>query len=96
MLMYVWNKYYTHRLFWKKSHVCFPAPLPPPQSLQEVEVPFVSNQQCNTDYLGEREVTDNMICAGQEGKGTCFVSILNAVPFVHPLDTYSMFSGWIQ
>ncbi|XP_026170760.1 transmembrane protease serine 9-like [Mastacembelus armatus] len=47
-------------------------PLPPPQTLQEVEVPVVGNRQCNC-LLGVGRVTDNMICAGAlaGGKDSC-------------------------
>ncbi|XP_053370403.1 serine protease 27-like [Clarias gariepinus] len=46
--------------------------LPSPQTLQEVEVPIVSNSDCETDY-GSGSITDNMICAGltQGGKDSC-------------------------
>ncbi|XP_068605794.1 zgc:100868 [Brachionichthys hirsutus] len=43
-------------------------PLPPPQSLMEVEVPVVGNRQCNCDY-GVGAVTDNMLCAGLRAGG---------------------------
>uniref|UniRef100_A0A3Q3M6F4 Peptidase S1 domain-containing protein n=1 Tax=Mastacembelus armatus TaxID=205130 RepID=A0A3Q3M6F4_9TELE len=50
----------------------FSVPLPPPQTLQEVEVPVVGNRQCNC-LLGVGRVTDNMICAGAlaGGKDSC-------------------------
>ncbi|XP_071750355.2 transmembrane protease serine 9-like [Centroberyx gerrardi] len=46
-------------------------PLPSPQRLQEVDVPIVSNSQCNTNYGGG--ITENMICAGlsEGGKDSC-------------------------
>ncbi|KAM4598243.1 transmembrane protease serine 9-like [Polymixia lowei] len=46
-------------------------PLPSPQRLQEVNVPIVSNSQCNSDYNGI--ITDNMICAGlsEGGRDSC-------------------------
>ncbi|XP_026210948.1 serine protease 27-like [Anabas testudineus] len=46
-------------------------PLPAPQTLQEVNIPIVSNSECNSDYSGG--ITDNMICAGvpQGGLDSC-------------------------
>ncbi|XP_071368409.1 transmembrane protease serine 9-like [Centroberyx affinis] len=46
-------------------------PLPSPQRLQEVDVPIVSNSQCNSNYGGG--ITENMICAGlsEGGKDSC-------------------------
>ncbi|XP_056144800.1 serine protease 1-like [Lampris incognitus] len=46
-------------------------PLPSPQRLQEVQVPIVSNSQCDSSYGGG--ITDNMICAGlsEGGKDSC-------------------------
>uniref|UniRef100_A0AAY5KLA4 Peptidase S1 domain-containing protein n=1 Tax=Esox lucius TaxID=8010 RepID=A0AAY5KLA4_ESOLU len=45
--------------------------LPPPGTLQEVEVPVVGNRECDCLYGGR--ITDNMLCAGflQGGKDTC-------------------------
>ncbi|KAG7233724.1 hypothetical protein INR49_006645 [Caranx melampygus] len=50
---------------------CFPAPLPPNEPLQELEIPVISNSECKKIYRG---VTDNMICAGLSsgGKNICF------------------------
>ncbi|KAF7659545.1 hypothetical protein LDENG_00295830 [Lucifuga dentata] len=47
-------------------------PLPPPQPLQEVEVPVLGNRQCNC-LNGVGTVTENMICAGvlAGGKDSC-------------------------
>ncbi|XP_053371256.1 serine protease 27-like [Clarias gariepinus] len=44
--------------------------LPPPETLQEVEVPIVSNSDCANSYSS---ITNNMICAGlsQGGKDSC-------------------------
>ncbi|XP_018533866.1 tryptase [Lates calcarifer] len=41
--------------------------------LQEVQIPVIGNKQCSCNYLpaSEANITDNMICAGQENKGTC-------------------------
>ncbi|XP_068193691.1 prostasin-like [Antennarius striatus] len=43
------------------------SPLPPPQTLQEVVVPIVSNSDCNKIY---QIITNNMMCAGPSGGGT--------------------------
>uniref|UniRef100_A0A8C7XUU5 Peptidase S1 domain-containing protein n=1 Tax=Oryzias sinensis TaxID=183150 RepID=A0A8C7XUU5_9TELE len=45
---------------------------PPPQRLQQVSVPIVSNIQCNAAY-GTGKVTTRMMCAGPDfrGKGFC-------------------------
>lgn len=41
--------------------------------LQEVQIPVIGNKQCSCNYLSEPQanITDQMICAGQENKGTC-------------------------
>ncbi|XP_047214556.1 serine protease 27-like isoform X2 [Girardinichthys multiradiatus] len=46
------------------------ANLPDPQTLQEVDVPIVSNSQCSSTYSS---ITDNMMCAGLTagGKDSC-------------------------
>ncbi|XDV12783.1 hypothetical protein PO909_001365 [Leuciscus waleckii] len=46
--------------------------LPPPQTLQEVQVPIVGNRQCKC-LNGVSAITDNMICAGllEGGKDSC-------------------------
>uniref|UniRef100_A0A8C5E4L7 Peptidase S1 domain-containing protein n=1 Tax=Gouania willdenowi TaxID=441366 RepID=A0A8C5E4L7_GOUWI len=46
--------------------------LPFPQTLQEVDVPIVSNAECVGSY---NTLTNNMLCAGQEGKDSCQVSL---------------------
>ncbi|XP_071402050.1 serine protease 27-like [Centroberyx affinis] len=63
-------------------------PLPSPQRLQQVDVPIVSNSQCNSSY---GVITDNMICAGrpQGGKGSCYGD--SGGPMVSKQD-----SRWIQ
>ncbi len=45
-----------------------------PERLQEVSVPIVSNEICREAYGDESEVSDNMLCAGDEegGKDTCW------------------------
>ncbi|KAG7231910.1 hypothetical protein INR49_010100 [Caranx melampygus] len=46
-------------------------PLPLNESLQEVEIPVISNSECKKSYRG---VTDNMICVGVSsgGKNICY------------------------
>ncbi|XP_026207648.1 testisin-like [Anabas testudineus] len=41
--------------------------------LQEVQIPVIGNNQCSRDYVSvaSANITNNMICAGQQGKGTC-------------------------
>ncbi|XP_069011770.1 chymotrypsin-like protease CTRL-1 [Embiotoca jacksoni] len=48
-------------------------PLPASSALQEVQIPVIGNKQCECNYLPNKEanITDNMICAGQENKGAC-------------------------
>ncbi|KAL4921337.1 trypsin-like cysteine/serine peptidase domain-containing protein [Aspergillus aurantiobrunneus] len=43
----------------------------PSPTLQSVEVPIVSKQQCASAYQGFNEITDSMFCAGEEGKDAC-------------------------
>ncbi|XP_073722646.1 chymotrypsin-like protease CTRL-1 [Misgurnus anguillicaudatus] len=47
--------------------------LPAPKTLQEVEVPIVSNRQCACQYKPTDGdiITSQMICAGRAGKGVC-------------------------
>lgn len=52
----------------------FPASLPQPRILQEVEVPIVALSECKAIYAS---VPDNAICAGGAGKGICAVSVHN-------------------
>ncbi|XP_028422721.1 chymotrypsin-like protease CTRL-1 [Perca flavescens] len=42
-------------------------------SLQEVQIPVIGEKQCSCDYLPiqGQNITDKMICAGQENKGAC-------------------------
>lgn len=44
----------------------------PPRLLHFVQVPFVSDEDCDTAYqqIGE-SITDTMVCAGQAGKDAC-------------------------
>uniref|UniRef100_A0A3B4VNM6 Tryptase beta-2-like n=1 Tax=Seriola dumerili TaxID=41447 RepID=A0A3B4VNM6_SERDU len=48
-------------------------PLVAIERLKEVQVPVVGNKQCSCNYrpVEEANITDNMICAGQENRGTC-------------------------
>ncbi|XP_033467765.2 chymotrypsin-like protease CTRL-1 [Epinephelus lanceolatus] len=48
-------------------------PLPNNYPLQEVQIPVVGNNQCTCNYLPQpaANITDAMICAGQENKGAC-------------------------
>ncbi|KAF3704467.1 Testisin [Channa argus] len=41
--------------------------------LQEVQIPVVGHKQCSCDYVQVTgaNITNNMICAGQQNKGTC-------------------------
>uniref|UniRef100_UPI0037E8085C chymotrypsin-like protease CTRL-1 n=1 Tax=Semicossyphus pulcher TaxID=241346 RepID=UPI0037E8085C len=41
--------------------------------LQEVQIPVIGNKQCTCNYKAEKaaNITDQMICAGQENKGIC-------------------------
>lgn len=45
-------------------------------TLQEVEVPILSNTECRSTKYPSRKITDNMMCAGykQGGKDSCQVS----------------------
>lgn len=52
----------------------FPASLPKPRILQEVEVPIVAIGECKNIYAS---VPDNTICAGSAGTGICYVSVQN-------------------
>ncbi|KAK1151951.1 serine protease 27-like [Acipenser oxyrinchus oxyrinchus] len=49
------------------------APLPENNTLREVTLPVIGNQQCGCLYASEGEITDNMMCAGllQGGKDAC-------------------------
>ncbi|XP_029134080.2 chymotrypsin-like protease CTRL-1 [Labrus bergylta] len=48
-------------------------PLQAFDKLQEVQIPVVGNKQCTCNYKPEPlvNITDKMICAGQENKGAC-------------------------
>ncbi|XP_070783797.1 chymotrypsin-like protease CTRL-1 [Enoplosus armatus] len=48
-------------------------PLQAFDSLQQVQIPVIGTKQCRCNYLPEpaANITDNMICAGQENKGAC-------------------------
>ncbi|XP_073346304.1 chymotrypsin-like protease CTRL-1 [Pagrus major] len=47
--------------------------LPASTPLQEVQIPVIGNKQCSCNYIRapEANITDQMICAGQENKGAC-------------------------
>ncbi|XP_073346307.1 chymotrypsin-like protease CTRL-1 [Pagrus major] len=47
--------------------------LPASTPLQEVQIPVIGNKQCTCNYIQapEANITDKMICAGQEKKGAC-------------------------
>ncbi|KAG5263246.1 hypothetical protein AALO_G00284200 [Alosa alosa] len=50
--------------------ISFGVSLPSPQTLQEVEVPVVSNSECSSAYASHNiGITSNMICAGLLGEG---------------------------
>uniref|UniRef100_A0A7N6AT25 Peptidase S1 domain-containing protein n=1 Tax=Anabas testudineus TaxID=64144 RepID=A0A7N6AT25_ANATE len=42
-------------------------------TLQEVQIPVIGNNECSCDYVldGNVDITNNMMCAGQQGNGTC-------------------------
>ena len=42
--------------------------------LQEVEIPVIGNKKCSCDYQDEINITNQMICAGEENKGVCQVT----------------------
>ncbi|KAK9530456.1 hypothetical protein VZT92_011954 [Zoarces viviparus] len=47
-------------------------PLPAIDSLQEVQIPVVGEKQCRCNYRpSDANITDEMICAGEENKGAC-------------------------
>ncbi|XP_059548575.1 mastin-like [Myotis daubentonii] len=53
--------------------IAFQEPLPPPQNLQEVEVPIVADEICRQQYLRIGNVIqDDELCAGSRGRGTCY------------------------
>ncbi|XP_073351138.1 chymotrypsin-like protease CTRL-1 [Pagrus major] len=62
--------------------------LPPPERLQQVSIPIVSNQQCNEVY---RMITDNMMCTGTSGGGTGTCMGDGGGPLVRKSDT-----KWVQ
>ncbi|XP_077595720.1 chymotrypsin-like protease CTRL-1 [Stigmatopora nigra] len=43
------------------------------ERLQEVEIPVIGNNQCKCSYsfVANVDINNNMLCAGQEGKGIC-------------------------
>ncbi|XP_033466994.1 chymotrypsin-like protease CTRL-1 [Epinephelus lanceolatus] len=44
---------------------------PPFDALQEVQVPVIGENQCSCNYRSNVNITDQMICAGEENKGIC-------------------------
>ncbi|XP_035001789.1 tryptase isoform X2 [Hippoglossus stenolepis] len=48
--------------------------LPPTMKLQEVMVPVIGNKKCSCSYQEEINITNQMICAGEENKGACQVT----------------------
>ncbi|XP_042363894.1 testisin isoform X2 [Plectropomus leopardus] len=40
-------------------------------SLQEVQIPVIGENQCSCNFRQSVNITDEMICAGQENKGVC-------------------------
>lgn len=50
-----------------------------PDNLNDVEVQFISNEDCNALYDGMANVTDSMICAAGEGKDACFGGKFNLI-----------------
>ncbi|XP_059547924.1 mastin-like [Myotis daubentonii] len=54
------------------GNIAFQEPLPPPETLQEVEVPIVADEICRQQYLRfGKVIQDDMLCAGSRGRGTC-------------------------
>uniref|UniRef100_A0A3B5KX34 Peptidase S1 domain-containing protein n=1 Tax=Xiphophorus couchianus TaxID=32473 RepID=A0A3B5KX34_9TELE len=46
--------------------------LPATSNLQEVEIPVIGNKECTCSYIkSDANITDKMMCAGQENKGAC-------------------------
>lgn len=42
-----------------------------PEDLNDVEVQFITNEECNVKYADLANVSDRMICAAGEGKDAC-------------------------
>lgn len=59
-----------------------PGALPPPFRLQQVKVQVVENSVCDQQYhnasrhrhADRRVILDDMLCAGSEGRDSCYVS----------------------
>ncbi|XP_060951376.1 testisin [Limanda limanda] len=45
--------------------------LPATMKLQEVKIPVIGNKKCSCTYQEEIDITNQMICAGEENKGVC-------------------------
>ncbi|XP_026207707.1 serine protease [Anabas testudineus] len=69
------SQFYNSTLCWATGwgRIGNNEPLQAYNTLQEVQIPVVGNNQCSCDYVPEKDanITSNMICAGQQGKGTC-------------------------
>ena len=50
-----------------------------PDDLNDVEVQFISNEDCNVMYEGIGNVTDSMICAAGDGKDACMGGKFNRI-----------------
>lgn len=63
-------------------------PLPPPFRLQQVKVQVVENEICDHHYLeasghfhgDSKLIQDDMLCAGSEGRDSCYVSPIPSLP----------------
>lgn len=53
----------------------FTETLPANAPLQEVQIPVIGNKQCSCNYIPAKDanITQQMICAGQQNKGACQV-----------------------
>lgn len=56
------------------SNICSTVYLPASSALQEVQIPVIGNKQCSCKYIPtDAIITNQMICAGLQYKGTCQV-----------------------
>lgn len=69
------SQFFNATLCWATGwgNVAKDEPLPASSALQEVQVPIIGLKQCTCNYLPSpnANITDLMICAGQENKGIC-------------------------